>query len=293
MAKKKSTRKKATSKAKSKPKKILSSRQKRHRAVQKAISNYNKRQKAGNRLDRKQFWEAYRLAKAETAKQPVRGLIGKISKQDWGARVGGGSVTPVVVQNPSKRGKKFPPQLGSGQTICWYDIIEEIEQYGTGYFQDADVLIFRFQSINNPFDQVTIANLDSISFIFDDYRTKGEVVMNAELRAYNDFYSIVQDFSPPPCFQYNDVESDPNDGVFIWDLEPDPTWGLPSLKSSAVKRSRQTQAKVKTVDDLIRGMDEETLREITKKASAELKKMEGQKKAKKTTKKPNKKKGKK
>ena len=40
-------------------------------------------------------------------------------------------------------------------------------------------------------------------------------------------------------------------------------------------------------------MDEETLREITKKASAELKKMEGQKKAKKTTKKPNKKKGKK
>lgn len=282
MAKKKSTRKKAVSKPISKPKKILSSRQKRHKAVQKAISNYNKQQKAGNKLDRKQFWEAYRIAKKETEKDPVRGLIGKISKQNWKARLASAKGAPLPPpQDPSKRAVPFPPQLL--EVICWFDIIDEIELFGQGYFQAADILIFRF---NVGGQTIGIAGLDSISFIWDDYRTKGAVVMYAELKAYNNFGDVVQNYSPPPCFIYNPAESNPSEGVFIWDLDPD---GIPSLTGASVRAAKSTQKNVKTIEDLVSGMDEESLREIIRKSQEELAKKEAENKGKKAIKKKGKK----
>lgn len=277
MSKKKSTRQKAVNKPNPKPIKILSSREKRHRAVQKAISNYNKRQKAGKKLDRKQFWEAYRIAKKETEKNPVRGLIGKISKQNWSDILASAKSAPLPPpQDPSKRAILFPPQLLD--VICWYDIVLEIEEFGQGYFHAADILIFRF---NVGGQTIRIAGLDSISFLWDDFRTKGAVVMYAELKAYNNFDDGVSEGnSTPPCFIYNSVESNPSEGIFIWDLDPD---GKPSI-TTPVQLAKTTQKKAKTIDDLVSGMDKETLREIIKKSKEELAKKEAEDKLKKANK---------
>lgn len=269
---------KSNKKGSPKLKRAVSSRTARHRAILRALKNYNKKASKSSKLGRKDFWTAYGLAKSEFSKEPTRGLIGKISIQNWSQKLASykqpiSAGISSITLDPSKRARRFPPQLFEG--IAWYDIIEVIYSQGLGYFQEMDVLLFNYEDL-------VYGGSDAFAFFYDDLTSKGDVVLYSELKAYKGFYDTVLGFSPPPEFLYNQNESIPSEGIFVWDLD---TYVIPP--STANKPSKPTKPTVnlpkkpKTVDDIVNALDEETLKEFLRQGEERIRQIEADKKGKK------------
>ena len=265
MAKKKQ---KKSSQKTAKKKSGLSPNQKRHKAVLKGVSSYNKGQSKSEKLNRKQFWQAYRVAKKETLSSPIRGLSNKISKIDWEGRVSTASLPKLL--SSSNRGK-FPSPLKG--VLEWYRIVDYIEKYGQGYFIPDDIFVFDFS--DRASFSVALSGLNSISFLWDDYRTKGAVVIEQEIRDDDDFYIIVSTYSPPPTFLYNPSKSNPSEGIFFWSLDKTKYGAYPTIKTTGASQSRTISSKKpKTTDDIVADInDEDTLKQIMKSAAEKIKKI--------------------
>lgn len=260
MAKKKTFKKKTALK-----KPTLSVKQKRHKAIMRGISNYNKRQKKGGRLDRKQFWEAYHVAKIENTKKPVRGLIGKISKDNWRNRIGAGK---VVLVDTTTRARMFPPDLGDD--YLWFDIIKEIDIRGQNYFEPMDLIILRFEdaTTGSPYN---IFPVNSFEFTYGELLNKTEPVVYADLKAQGDFGEIVKGtYSPQSMFLYNPIDSNPFAGIFFFDLT------LGALNTSGLQTFNTAPKKITARKKTTAQLDAEI-----KKYQEEIKKLEAQKKRKK------------
>jgi hypothetical protein len=151
----------------------------------------------------------------------------------------------------------------------WYSITEVIEQLGQGYFEPLDLIVLRFidPSTGNYF---SISGVEAFAFLWEEFTTKGSAILYYEMKSYNNFAENVKGYSPPPSFLYNKNESKPDEGYFVWDLSEDtlPSVGIPA---PTPVRPLPIPKKPKTVDELVGGLDEETLREVIKQSQERLK----------------------
>ena len=153
------------------------------------ISDYYK--KAGSPLSRPDLYDEYRRIRDNFSNWDLKDLIADFEN--------------IAIKQTKKAG--LPQYLTL--PIPWYNFEQQMTTGASqNYFKSKSQIVLNLDSIQLPPD------------IFK-YSTRGRGIVGAYRRLYrnSNFRRIMKNASPPPCFIYDSVNSDPQNDFFIWVLD--------------------------------------------------------------------------